>query len=174
VSGEGGRPPITVIAAVSEDGFIGKDGDLPWRLPADLKRFKARTIGHALIMGRKTFESIGRALPGRTTVVLSHGRPSLPEGVRLASSIDEALVACGDVDEVFIAGGEAIYALGLPLADVVELTRVHHVLGDGDARFPAWDTKGWTCVDEVLQPADAKHAFAFTFERWERTSRPSG
>ncbi len=168
------RPPITVIAAVSDDGFIGKDGDLPWRLPADLQRFKALTLGHALIMGRKTFDSIGRALPGRTTVVLSRGQPALPDGVLIASSLDEAIARCGEVERIFIAGGEAIYALGLPVADAVELTRVHHEVVDGNARFPPWDRSGWSKVASDEHPADEKNAHAYAFERWERTVSVTG
>lgn len=163
-----GSPTITVIAAVSDDGFIGKGGDLPWRLPADLKRFKQRTMGQALIMGRKTWDSIGRALPGRKTVVLSHGAPSLPEGVGLAHDLDEAIALAGDVDEVFIAGGEGIYALGLPRAQVLELTRVHTEIGDGDARFPPWDASQWHLVAEERVEAQPGQAHDVTFQRWER------
>jgi dihydrofolate reductase len=130
---------LSIIAAVADNGVIGRDNALPWRLSADLRRFKVLTLGHHLLMGRKTFESIGSVLPGRTTVVISRGRPALPPGVLLAHSIDEAVAmarASGDF-EAFVAGGAEIYELALPVADRLYLTRVHTIT-DGDIRFPSW------------------------------------
>jgi dihydrofolate reductase len=164
---------VAIIAAVADNGVIGRGGGLPWHLPADLARFKRLTLGHHLLMGRKTFESIGRALPGRTTVVLSRGRPELPAGVRLAASLAEALAvaeAAGD-SEPFVAGGEAIYREALPRAGRLYLTRVH-AAPDGDARFPPVDLETpaslWRRVESESRPADAANPLPLTFEVYER------
>ena len=159
---------LTVIAAVAENGIIGRQGDLPWRLPADLKRFRRLTTGHAILMGRKTWESIGRPLPGRTSIVLT-GRAEypLPEGVLRAGSLDEALALVPGEDEVFVIGGEALYAEALPRADRLQLTRVH-ASPSGDARFPAFDPSEWTLRSEERHEADERNPHAVTFRTWER------
>lgn len=173
----GGRSPrprmrVTLIAAIADNGVIGHGNDLPWHLPADLRRFKRLTMGHHLILGRKTFDSIGRALPGRRMLVLSRGRPRLPEGVHHAATFESALERArqaGD-DEAFVAGGAEIYRLALPRADRLQLTRVHAEV-EGDVRFPEVDWSAWERLAAEEHAADERHAAAFTFELWQRQSR---
>ena len=161
---------LSIIVALADEGIIGRDNALPWHLPADLKRFKRRTMGHHLIMGRKTFESIGRALPGRTMLVLSRSEPTLPEGVRRVASLDAAIEvarAAGD-EEAFVAGGAEIYHLALPRADRLCVTRVHARV-EGDTRFPELDEAAWRITAREAHPADARHRHAYTFLDYERT-----
>jgi dihydrofolate reductase len=140
---------ITLIAAMGANRVIGLDGDLPWRLPADLKRFKALTHGHPMIMGRRTFDSIGGSpLPGRWTVVLTRDRSWSAPGVEVAHTLDEALalaVATGD-DEVFVAGGEDVFRLALDRADRIQLTRIDRDF-PGDTFFPEFDESQWQVVE---------------------------
>ena len=160
---------LSIIVAVSDNGVIGRDGDLPWRLSADLQRFKALTMGHHLLLGRKTFDSIGAVLPGRTMVVISRGRPSLPAEVLLASSLEEATElarANGDV-EAFIAGGAEIYAQALPAADRLYLTRVHTAC-EGDTLVPAWQEGDWQEISREDHPADDRNAHPYSFLVYER------
>lgn len=143
---------LTAIAAVARNGVIGAQGDLPWRLPADLRRFKALTTGHVLVMGRKTFESIGRALPGRTTIVVTRQPGWSADGVRVASSVDDALVAAAELGpETFVAGGAEIYAQTLARADRLELTEVH-AEPEGDTFFPELDRSAW--LEVAREPHD--------------------
>ena len=160
---------LSLIAAVADNGVIGAAGDIPWRLPEDWKRFKATTLGHHLLMGRLTWESIGKPLPGRTTVVISRGRPELPEGVHLASSLDRAIEIAAEAaeTEVFVAGGAGIYRLALPRADRLYLTRVHAAI-EGDTLFPEWDQREWELVASDRHQADERHAWAFTFQVFDR------
>jgi dihydrofolate reductase len=160
---------VSIIAAIAENGVIGRGGKLPWHLADDLKRFKQLTMGHTVVMGRKTWESIGRPLPGRRIVVVSRQRDYLPEGVAVVAGIDDALTiaeSAGD-DEVFIAGGAEIYRLALPRADRLYLTRVHADVA-GDARFPEVDWTRWKRVESENQSADANNDFSFTFETYSR------
>jgi dihydrofolate reductase len=133
---------ITLIAAVARNGIIGNDNEMPWHLPADLKRFRELTMGHAIIMGRLTYESIGGALPGRTTIVLSRDPDYESDGVVVAHSPEEAVTAAGGDTDIFVVGGEQVYRLFLPLAQRMELTIVD-ATPDGDAVFPAWDHEEW-------------------------------
>jgi dihydrofolate reductase len=141
--------PIIVMAAIARNGVIGCDGAMPWHLPDDMRRFRQRTMGHVLVMGRRTYESIGRPLPGRTTVVVTGQRDwpapgARPSGVLVASSVPEALALAASVDDnVFVQGGAQVYAEALPLADVLELTWVDSD-PDGDTHFPAVDWSQWT------------------------------
>jgi dihydrofolate reductase len=163
---------VTLIAAVADNGVIGNRNDIPWRLSDDWRRFKRTTMGHHLIMGRRTWESIGRPLPGRITVVVSRETPELPEGVRLAASLEAALELArrsGD-DEAFVAGGAQIYRQALPLADRLLITRVH-ATPEGDTLFPAWDPAEWSLAGEERHAADERHAAAFTFQTFERVRR---
>jgi len=155
---------ISIIAAVSENGVIGRDGKLPWRLSADLKRFKALTMGHCLLMGRTTWESIGRPLPGRRILVLSRRRISKTEipGVRFFGSFEDALNDNDCGEEIFIAGGAEVYRLTLPLAETLFLTRVHAVV-HGDTFFPELDLSRWRCVRREDFPADEKNQYPFSF-----------
>ncbi|MDY7095722.1 MAG: dihydrofolate reductase [Acidobacteriota bacterium] len=157
---------IHLIAAMAENRVIGRDNQLPWRLPADLKRFKAATMGHVLVMGRKTYESIGRPLPGRRTVVLSRDDGYRPEGVEVASSLPRALELAGE-QEVFVAGGGEVYRRALELADDVLLTVVHGEV-EGDAFFPPLDPAVWELAEEEHRPADERHAWDLSFQRYIR------
>ncbi len=160
---------ITLIAAVAENRVIGRNGGLPWRLPEDLRRFKQRTEGHIVIMGRRTFESLAGPLPNRPAIVVSRNRDLDVGGATLANSLDEALdVARGrGEDEVFILGGSAIYALALPLADRLELTVVHAVV-EGDTFFPEFDLSAWTITEDQRHDADDRHEYPFSFRCYER------
>lgn len=147
---------ITIIVAMTKDRLIGKAGRLPWRLPEDLKFFKRTTTGHAVVMGRKTFESIGRPLPERRNIVLTRAADyPAPPGIDLVHSLDAALALCRRRRETraFIIGGEALYAEALPIADEMIIT---HVVPDapltGDAFFPAWNEDAWDRVGPV-EPA---------------------
>lgn len=160
-------PPITLVAAMTRDRIIGHEGGMPWHLPADLEHFKAVTMGHPVIMGRRTFESIGRALPGRLNVVVSRGRPDLPEGVVLAASLDQALATVSDAAEVMIIGGGEIYRQALELADRLELTLIGADI-EGDTRFPAFALADWQLVRMTARPADAANAHPLRFVSLER------
>jgi dihydrofolate reductase len=168
---------LSLVVAASENDVIGRQGELPWRLSADLRRFKRLTMGHCLIMGRKTYESIGRALPGRVSIVLSRrgaGRGQRAAGSveRLlhASSLDEALALAPTTDmrqdEAFVIGGAEIYRLALPQADRVYFTRVHAQV-EGDAFFGPLDPACWRRVEATRHPADEKTEFDCTFEVWD-------
>lgn len=127
---------------MARNRVIGVDNKLPWHLPGDLKRFKALTMGHHIIMGRKTFESIGRLLPGRTTVILSRNRAYRVEGAQVFPDIDSALAQCAGDPEVFIVGGEGVFLATLPIADRIYLTEIDHDF-PGDTFFPALGAADW-------------------------------
>jgi dihydrofolate reductase len=133
---------ISIIAAIANHRVIGKDNTLPWHLPEDLKRFRALTIGHHIIMGRKTYESLGRLLPGRTTVIVSRQPGYSVEGAKVAGSLAEALKACGGDEEVFVIGGAEIYRAALQIADRMCLTEIDAEIS-GDAWFPEFDRAEW-------------------------------
>jgi dihydrofolate reductase len=157
---------VSLIAAVADNGVIGRDGGLPWHLPDDLRWFKRVTAGHAVIVGRRTWESLGRALPDRRWIVLSRDPGFRPAGAETAPDLAAALSAAG-AGEVFIAGGSAVYRAALPLADRMYLTAVHADVS-GDTRFPPLDFSRWTLMDERHHPADERHAHAFTFRTYDR------
>lgn len=160
---------ISLIVAVSDNGVIGRDGDLPWRQSDDLKRFKAVTMGRPIVMGRKTWASIGRPLPGRQNIVVSR-QPGLEcEGADVVASAAAAIEAATDAEEVMIIGGSEIYALFLPLADRVYLTRVHADV-DGDARFAELDDD-WRLVSDERHAADDRNDHDMSFRIYERTGR---
>jgi dihydrofolate reductase len=147
---------VTLVAAVAANGVIGVDGDLPWRLPEDLAHFKQLTIGHPMIMGRATFDSIGRALPGRTTIVVTRNSDWSADGVETAASLDAALKRAQELDDdIFIVGGGQIYAEALT-SDVVDLLCITRVAAapDGDVRFPAIDWERWQPVVRIPHGAD--------------------
>jgi dihydrofolate reductase len=157
---------VSIIVAAAENGTIGRDNRLPWHLPADLRRFKALTMGHHLLMGRKTWDSVGKPLPGRPIVVISRRPQKLPEGVRLAGSIDEAIAVARSAgeEEAFLSGGGEIYRLALAagLVDRIYLTRVHHAF-DGDAFFPDLDPAAWRLAAREDCPADERNPYAFSY-----------
>lgn len=170
---------ISLLVAVATNGVIGRGGDLPWHLPADLKRFQRLTVGHTLIMGRKTYESIGRPLPRRHSLVITRDRGFVATGggeatgpvagtVAVVHSLAAALAAAAErgEDEAFVVGGAEIFALALERADRLYLTRVHAAVA-GDVSFPAFDPGTWRRVAADHHPADRRHAHAFTFETWE-------
>ncbi|MDO4510324.1 MAG: dihydrofolate reductase, partial [Bacteroidales bacterium] len=135
---------ISAIVAIASDGAIGKNGDLLWHLSADLKHFKAITMGHSIVMGRTTFESFPKgALPGRQNIVITRNAQYHPEGTTIAHSIEEAIAAAEMPGEVMIIGGAQIYAATLPMVDTIYLTRVHANFPDADAHFPALNPEEW-------------------------------
>jgi dihydrofolate reductase len=155
--------PVTIVAAVARNGVIGVDGGLPWHLPDDLRRFKSLTMGHVLVMGRRTYESIGRPLPGRTTVVVTRNAGWDPgsEDVLVATGLDEAIGAAKAIDdEVFVVGGAQVYADALPLADLLELTLVDDE-PDGDTIFPPVEWGDW----DELRRDDGDGVAYVTYER---------
>ncbi len=158
---------VSLVAAVSENGVIGRGNGLPWRLPADLRRFRALTLGHTIVMGRRTFESIGRALDGRRTIVVSRRPDYRPDGVDVVPGLAEALRPEPGETERFVVGGGEIYREALPLADRLYLTIVHAEV-EGDVVFPPLDPDGWEVVSEERHPADDLHPFPYTFRRLDR------
>ncbi|MCH8820275.1 MAG: dihydrofolate reductase [Acidobacteria bacterium] len=158
---------LSIIAAVSANRVIGHHGSLPWKLPDDWKRFQKLTMGHHLLMGRKTFESIGFVLPGRTTVVITHQSDYHPEGVLVAHSLEEALRLVKNDSELFIAGGAEIYRPMLPLADRLYLTCVHENF-EGDIRFPDFDESDWELVSREDREPDPDHTYSFSFVVYDR------
>jgi len=159
-------PEITLIVAVADSGVIGRNNALPWHLPEDLKRFKRLTMGKPIVMGRKTFESIGKPLPGRTNIVITRDANYHREGVTVVHGVDGALRAAASVTEIMVIGGADLFKLFLPRATRVQLTRVH---GDvaGDILWPPLDAT-WRIVAREPHAADERHAYAMTFEVWEK------
>ena len=162
---------LSVICAVARNGTIGRDGGLPWRLPADLAHFKRVTWGKPILMGRRTHESIGRALPGRRNVVLTSRPDFRPEGCETARDLAGALALCGDAAELVAIGGALLYAEALPRARRLYLTRVHADV-EGDVRFPAFDAGEWREVERSDHPRDERHAHAFSIATLERLGEP--
>jgi len=158
---------ITLIAAVAENGIIGKDNKMLWHLPDDFRYFRRNTLGHSVVMGRKTFESIGKPLSERRNIVLSRHADWAADGVDVANSVDDVLTYCRDEREVFVIGGADLYRQMLPLAQTILLTRVH-ATPDGDAFFPKIPAGEWTLARQEHHPGDEKHAYGFTFEVWEK------
>jgi dihydrofolate reductase len=165
------QPLISLIAAMAENGTIGRDNSLPWRLADDLKRFKALTMGKPLLMGRRTYESIGRPLPGRTNLVLTRDREWRAEGVVVVRSLGHALSFARDAEELVAIGGAEIYRLLMPFARRIYLTLVHADI-PGDTFFPDFDPTQWADVECQSHPADERNAYAFTFVTLERKSAP--
>jgi len=160
---------ICLVVAASENGIIGRDQGMPWHLPDDLRHFKALTLGKPVLMGRRTFEAIGAALPGRTNLVLTRTEGWSARGVTAVHSLSQALEAAAAAGalELMIAGGEQVYRLALPQARRIHLTRIHAVVA-GDARLPQLG-QGWREVVRSEHPADARHAHAMSFITLERT-----
>jgi len=158
---------VSLIAAMAENRVIGRAGGLPWHLPDDLKHFKRLTVDHTVIMGRRTFEEVNRPLPNRRNVVISQNRDLAALGVTVVPSLDEALALGATESEVFVIGGGEIFTLALPKADRLYLTLVHAIV-DGDTYFPRFDEAGWVLEDDQLHPADARHAYSFSFRTYRR------
>jgi dihydrofolate reductase len=163
---------ISLIVAASTNNVIGKENKLVWHLPNDTKYFKNTTWGMPVIMGRKTFEALaGEPLPGRFNFVITRNREWVPRSqkARVAAGLEQAIGLAQETDckECFVIGGGEIYKEAMPLADKIYMTRVHAVL-DGDAYFPVIDEKVWEMTSQLDFPADEKHAYAYSFQVWER------
>jgi len=157
---------ISIIAAVAENGVIGDKNSLLWHIREDLQHFKALTTGHPVVMGRKTFESLGRPLPARRNIVVSRQQLAIA-GCETVHSLDEALALFGPDEEIFIIGGAQIYAEALPLADRLHLTRIEHSY-EGDTRFPDWNPAEWRLAASESFPCGTDYPYPFAFETWER------
>ena len=166
-------PLVSLVVAATENGVIGRDNGMPWHLPDDLRHFKALTLGRHLLMGRRTFESIGRPLPGRTTLVLTRAADFAPDGVTVVRSVEQALevARAAGAAELVIGGGAQVYQLAMPHVQRIYLTRIHAVI-DGDTRFPE-PGAGWREVECVEHPMDARHAQAMSFVTLERAVAPA-
>ncbi len=164
---------IVLVVAVAENGIIGRDGDLPWRLPSDLKRFKQLTLGKPVLMGRKTWDSIGRPLPGRPNIVVTRDAAFAAPGAEVVSSLDEGLAAARreadklGVDEICVIGGGQIYAQVFDRADILHVTRVEADV-TGDTRFPAIDPAVFEKVADEPIPQGEKDSHAMHFATWRR------
>ena len=163
---------ISIIAALSDEGVIGRENDLPWHMPADLKRFKRITANKPVLMGRRTWESIGRPLPNRRNIVISRSKGFDAEGALVVSSIVEALAEVEDQDEIMVIGGAELYRQLLPRADRMYLTYIHGQI-EGDVRFPAFDPAEWKEKSRERHEADDAHRYGYTFVRLDRVDRPA-
>ncbi len=158
---------VSLIAAMSENRVIGRDGALPWHLPRDMQRFKQLTMGHAVVMGRKTYETMGKPLPGRRNMILTRSRYYRPEGIEVFPTLIDALEAASDDPEVFVAGGEQIYRLAMPHADRIYLTVIHATFS-GDTFFPEFETGDWRLEEAVRHESDVHHRSPFSFHLYAR------
>jgi dihydrofolate reductase len=160
---------LVIIVAVADNDVIGSANQLPWRLPDDLKRFKRLSLGKPVVMGRKTFDSIGHPLPGRLNIVVSRQRDLQIADCRVVASLDDAIAAAQPAAEVVIVGGADIYRQVLPQVATIHLTRVHAQVA-GDVLFPKLAANEWREVATEYHPADERHVHAFTFSTLERVS----
>jgi len=158
---------LSLICAVARNGVIGRAGGLPWHLPDDLAHFKRVTLGHPVIMGRRTWESLPRALPGRRNLVVTRTPGYAAPGAEVFASLEQALAACDADAQPVVIGGAALYAAALPLAQRIHLTRVHADV-EGDVRFPAFPEQDFEEVERLEHAADARHAHAFSICTLER------
>jgi len=159
---------LTLIAAAAENNALGKDNQMLWHLPDDFKRFKKLTSGHHIIMGRKTFESLPGMLPNRTHVIITRQSDFKAEGCIVVNSLDEALAACPEDEEVFVIGGGEIYKQAIDKAYKIELTRVYGISPEADAFFPEIDAAKWMMMDEVFHPKDEKHVYDMVFQTYNK------
>jgi dihydrofolate reductase len=158
---------LTLIAALARNRAIGRDNAMPWRLPEDLKHFKRLTLGHAVIMGRKTFESLGSPLSGRDNIVITRSRDWSPPGCVVVHSLDAALASAESRGEAFVIGGAQIYALAMPLAQRLYLTEIERDF-DGDAFFPEYDRSAWREVSRERHVEGGAEGFGYAFVEYER------
>ncbi|MDZ4202122.1 MAG: dihydrofolate reductase [Gallionella sp.] len=161
------KPEISIIVAMAKNRTIGVNNTLPWRCPEDLKRFKALTMGHHMIMGRKTFDSIGKPLPGRTTVVVTRDTALRIEGCLMAHSLTEAITLCAGDDEPFIVGGGDIYAQSLELANTLYVTEIQQDV-DGDAHFPEFDNAEWQEIAREVRTQETPQPLDYQFVTYQR------
>ncbi|HXH18768.1 MAG TPA: dihydrofolate reductase [Chitinophagales bacterium] len=162
---------VSIIAAASENNVIGKDNQIPWRLPADMRYFKSMTKGHVVVMGRKTFESLGKPLAGRVNIVITRKKDFHPEGVIVAPDIHQAMEKARQFSgkEIFIIGGGEIYRQSLHLADRIYLTRIHRHF-DGDTFFPDLPPGKWKIISEESHQPDEKNPHSYSFITYRRIS----
>lgn len=161
-------PDFAIIVAMTKDRVIGREGGLPWRLSADLRRFKQLTMGHAIVMGRRTFESIGRVLPGRTSIVITRqSNYGVPDGVHVAKDFEEGLAAASTSQKIFVIGGGEVYTTALPRASRLYITWVEADVA-GDAYFPEWGEASWQLVHEESGQADQNNQFPYRFCEYRR------
>ncbi|VTP93637.1 MULTISPECIES: dihydrofolate reductase [Sphingobacterium] len=161
-------PKVTFIVAAAENNAIGKGNQMPWHLPNDFKYFKAKTMDHSIIMGRKTFESIGKPLPGRRNIIISR-QPTLNiEDVDVANSLQDVINYCRDEREIFIIGGAEIFKQAMSMADEILLTRVHTNIEGADAFFPELPESDWELISQEKHNKDDKHQYDYTFEVYKR------
>ncbi len=153
---------VSIIVATDQENGIGKDNQLMWHLPKDLKFFKNTTSGHTIIMGRKTYDSVGRPLPNRRNIIITRQKDLKIEGVEVFNELENAVKACADEDEVFIVGGGEIYQQALPFTDKIYLTKVHQKF-NSDAFFPEFNKEEWKLISKEDHEPDEKHAFSFSF-----------
>lgn len=156
---------ISIIVAITDNNIIGKGNAMPWHLPADLKYFRERTTGHHIIMGRKTFESIGggKPLPNRVSIIITNQIDYKAEGCLVAHSLEEAISLAANETELFIIGGKQIYEQAIPLANKLYITRIHQNI-DGDTSFPHFDDTQWLLTESTQREADEKNKFTLTFQ----------
>jgi len=162
------HPTVSAIVAAAENNAIGKDNQLLWHLPNDLRFFKRTTTGHTIIMGRKTYESVGKPLPNRRNIIVTRQAGYTADGAEVVHSLAAALESCAGEEEVFVVGGAEIYQQALPVVNRIYLTRVHAAL-PGDSFFPQLDQQSWRLVSADHHPADDRHAYSYTFEIYEAT-----
>lgn len=155
------------MAALSRNRVIGRNNQLPWHLPADLRFFKQVTMGKPLLLGRKTWESIGHPLPGRSMIVMTQEQDYCAQGCTVVHSLAEGLTIAGHAEEVMVIGGASLYAQALPIADQLYLTRIEADIA-GDTWFPAWQPEEWRLVSEEGHGVDDMHPWPFSFQRWVR------
>jgi dihydrofolate reductase len=169
----GARPSVALIVAMARNGVIGRGNAMPWHLPADLKRFRTLTLGKPILMGRRTYDAIGRALPGRDNLVMTRTRDWRAAGVTSVHSVDEALQRAAPSAELAVIGGAEVYQLTLPLASRIYLTRVLADV-DGDTFFPQFSPDEWRDTECSEYAADERHAYAMKFVTLERRGTARG
>lgn len=164
--------PLSAIAAISQNNVIGKNNDLPWHIPADLKFFKETTMGHPVIMGRKTYESFKRALPGRTNIVITRQKGYELPDAEVVHELDAALERAKEIeqDEIFILGGAQIFEIALPLLDRIYITRIYEDF-EGDTHFPELNLDEWQMVHIDPREPNEKNPYFYAFQTWERKTK---
>lgn len=165
-------PQLSLIVAIARNGVIGLDNRIPWRLPDEQQLFKRLTLGHHIVMGRRTYESIGRLLPGRTTVIVTRQPDYAVPGAIVAHSLRDAINAAARDSEIFVIGGAELFREALPLADRLHLTTVD-AEPPGDTVMPPIDLAGWKETAREHHPVDARHAHAYTYQLFERARVPT-
>ncbi len=164
------KQSVAIIVAMAGNRIIGINNTLPWHIPADLQHFKKLTMGHHMIMGRKTFESIGKPLPGRTTVVMTRNHELRISGCIMAHKLEEAIAACADDDQLFIVGGAELYAQALPLADTLYITEIQQAV-EGDAYFPVFNKNEWLEVSREKYNQETPQPLEYHFATYRRNAR---